>query len=398
MNGTTIRRVTVRAVAFAAAMVALAPMVGAQGSTVVCESSAGARSFCSADTSRGVTLARELGSVSCAGNWGSDDSGIWVADGCRAEFLLGPAAQPTSSGTSLVDVLTGVLGGGGATTSSSGGSLVCESRDNRRVECPADTRSGVELVRQLSRASCEGAWGVTGTGIWVDQGCRAEFRLKTVPVTQTPEPTPTVAPTPTPAPARSLVCQSRDSRHAFCSADTAGGVDLVRQIGGVPCTGHWGYDSDGVWVDGGCQAEFTVFPAVVAQSADAGTLTCSSKRGRRAFCSADIRSGVTLERQLGDAPCVGNWGYDADGIWVDHGCSAVFRTSGSPPTATPLPGPGSVVVCESGKGLRAHCAANTGSGVKLQRQLSTAPCVGHWGYDATGIWVDGDCRAEFLIR
>ena len=79
---------------------------------------------------------------------------------------------------------------------------------------------------------------------------------------------------------------------------------------------------------------------------------------------------------------------------------AEFRLAKVAPTPTPLPMPwsGSVVSCESQRNQRTYCQADTRTGVKLQRQLSDAASVGHWGYDAGGIWVDNGCRAEFLIR
>ena len=54
----------------------------------------------------------------------------------------------------------------------------CESSDGRTRECAANTRAGVQLVRQLSRAACiQGrTWGYGRNGIWVSDGCRAEFR------------------------------------------------------------------------------------------------------------------------------------------------------------------------------------------------------------------------------
>jgi hypothetical protein len=60
-----------------------------------------------------------------------------------------------------------------------GGDIVrCESNDGRTRECAANTRAGVQLVRQLSDAACvQGrSWGYGRNGIWVSQGCRAEFR------------------------------------------------------------------------------------------------------------------------------------------------------------------------------------------------------------------------------
>ncbi len=53
----------------------------------------------------------------------------------------------------------------------------CSSRDHHRQTCHADTSGGVELIEQLSHASCHDNWGYTHNEIWVDNGCRAKFRL-----------------------------------------------------------------------------------------------------------------------------------------------------------------------------------------------------------------------------
>jgi hypothetical protein len=57
--------------------------------------------------------------------------------------------------------------------------LRCESNDGRRHECRADVSGGASVQRRLSDAPCrEGySWGTTRRGIWVDNGCRAEFSL-----------------------------------------------------------------------------------------------------------------------------------------------------------------------------------------------------------------------------
>jgi hypothetical protein len=56
----------------------------------------------------------------------------------------------------------------------------CESQNNQRNYCAADTRGGVTLARQLSQAQCiQGrSWGFDARGIWVQAGCRAEFQVK----------------------------------------------------------------------------------------------------------------------------------------------------------------------------------------------------------------------------
>lgn len=58
--------------------------------------------------------------------------------------------------------------------------LRCESGAfGRYKECAADTDGRVELVRELSRNKCRqwNSWGYDRRGVWVDKGCRAEFRV-----------------------------------------------------------------------------------------------------------------------------------------------------------------------------------------------------------------------------
>jgi hypothetical protein len=57
--------------------------------------------------------------------------------------------------------------------------ITCESRGHDRAYCAVDTRGGVRLVRQLSESRCESgrSWGTDRGGIWVSQGCRAQFAV-----------------------------------------------------------------------------------------------------------------------------------------------------------------------------------------------------------------------------
>jgi hypothetical protein len=64
-------------------------------SAIVCGSKAGDRQTCAADTSGGVTLVRTLGSAACdlGRTWGYDAAGVWVSEGCSAEFAVKAAAK-----------------------------------------------------------------------------------------------------------------------------------------------------------------------------------------------------------------------------------------------------------------------------------------------------------------
>ena len=71
---------------------------------MTCVSAAGARQACPADTSGGIALVRPTGTAICllGRNWGYDDQGVWVSDGCGGEFVLGqstrvPAPPPVAA-------------------------------------------------------------------------------------------------------------------------------------------------------------------------------------------------------------------------------------------------------------------------------------------------------------
>lgn len=192
----------------------------------------------------------------------------------------------------------------------------------------------------------------------------------------------------------SVTCESRDGRRAYCRASASGGVRLVRQLSSKPCAQNrdWGYDDQGVWVDNGCRAVFEVRSGAVLP---ATSVTCESRQGRRESCRADTSGGLRLTRRLSSTACdLGrSWGFDHTGVWVDGGCRAVFELRPGFPQAA------STVTCESRHGRKNSCRAETSGGVRLARQLSSSACEQgrDWGYDQTGIWVDGGCRAVFEV-
>ena len=86
-------RVLGLALACAAAAIAATPLRADAAQSIVCGSKAGEREVCAADTSDGVTLVASLGTAACelGRTWGYDANGIWVRDGCSAEFSAGAA-------------------------------------------------------------------------------------------------------------------------------------------------------------------------------------------------------------------------------------------------------------------------------------------------------------------
>lgn len=56
--------------------------------------------------------------------------------------------------------------------------ITCESNDYGYNTCYIPGRYRyVDLAYELSRTSCFGRWGVRGSYIWVDDGCRAVFDI-----------------------------------------------------------------------------------------------------------------------------------------------------------------------------------------------------------------------------
>ena len=49
-----------------------------------------------------------------------------------------------------------------------------------RKYCAANTRNGVRLIRQIGESACTqgSSWGYDTSGVWVDNGCRAEFEMR----------------------------------------------------------------------------------------------------------------------------------------------------------------------------------------------------------------------------
>ena len=124
--------------------------------------------------------------------------------------------------------------------------ITCESTHNRQQYCRVDTRGGVQLQRQLSNAACRKnqTWGYDRGGIWVDRGCRAEFRIGSSDRRR----------------GERLTCSAEGSGRHLCRADVRNEVILIRQLSRAPChfNSSWGYNRRGVWVDRGCRAEFEI--------------------------------------------------------------------------------------------------------------------------------------------
>lgn len=277
--------------------------------------------------------------------------------------LMGPIAARLSGPLALSMLLLSAA----PSAAQARGSVSCDSLDGSYQYCQTDTRGGVRLLRQNSKAACirEQSWGYDRGGIWVDRGCRAEFSVGRDAADYgddydrrerhgrgDDDPG-----------GRRLVCAADGYGYRHCPTDTRGGVRLLHQLSSAPCrmNDSWGYDRGGVWVDRGCRAEFEishdgppprdrddkdntaaivggvvalgVLGAIIAnQDKDKNNrskqlITCASNGNAREYCRVDTGGGVRLHRQLSKSGCWQGqtWGYDRRGIWVSDGCRAEFE-------------------------------------------------------------------------
>lgn len=207
-------------------------------------------------------------------------------------------------------------------------------------------------------------------------------------------------------------CESRDGRTERCATQSRD-VVLIRQLSSTPCIRgrNWDIDSRGVWVSGGCRAEFRAtwnnyddrYGGGYGDHYGGGygdLLRCESRNGDVRYCNTN-GARAELVRQLSSSPCIRgrSWGSDSRGVWVSQGCRAEFRLDRHGNGGGYGYGNG-VVRCESRDNRTRECPLATGrrGDVRLVRQLSSTPCIEGqtWGRTRTGVWVTRGCRAEFV--
>jgi hypothetical protein len=223
-----------RMAAGSAALVAMAWCSVAVADVVTCESSDGQRQYCRAETRNSVWLQTQLSRAPCrlGDSWGYDANGIWTANGCRARFQTGSSHQSGGSG-SYGSSGSSQSGGNNAAAAVAALAIVAagaaavhhhhekERRDDNRNDYYRDDYYNYDYRPQQS-------YGYNRYG-----GSDETLR-----------------------------CESEDGRRRFCPVDTRGSrVELTRQMSRSQCqfARNWGYDRNGVWVNGGCRAEFTVY-------------------------------------------------------------------------------------------------------------------------------------------
>jgi len=320
MNDTCVRmqpRGRIFTVLIVAAIVAAHSDSAAQGGgTLVCGSTGNTFKRCIADTRGSVRLLKQMSAASCVQGetWGYDPRSIWVDKGCRAEFSFGAEAAPPAGATD--------------------NTILCESEFRQYRYCAAATGGVANIKRQLSPTACVKGqnWGYDRNGVWVSDNCRAEFAVGAA----------VSRPIATPY-AGTVTCESVRDEYNYCPADTQSNVRVSEEFSRSLCVlgKTWGYDRNGVWVQGGCRAAFAYGRASTEEGGAQTSIRCESHDQEFRYCPADTRSLVRIAAEHSRSACVlgRTWGYDRNGIWVQGGCRATFAFGGSTgpgyPSGTP---------------------------------------------------------------
>ena len=134
------------------------------GQVVRCESWQFRPARCAMNTRGGVQIQRVIAGDCRQGNWGYDRNGVWVINGCRADFVAGGGG--------------GGWGGGWNGGNQNGQTIDCNSINYRPARCNVRVNNSVQIDR-VHGGECiaNRTWGWDRNGIWVNNGCRARFRI-----------------------------------------------------------------------------------------------------------------------------------------------------------------------------------------------------------------------------
>jgi len=199
-------------------------------------------------------------------------------------------------------------------------------------------------------------------------------------------------------------CVSAENGRTYCGHPHTRYVITGSAASGCVQDKTWGIDDRGVWVSGGCVADFNSLPEQTVARHDgvdnAGTIVhCVSTASGRTYCGKPKLRYVIVEgpNQSATACIAGKtWGHDERGAWVSGGCVADFRLD-----------PDATAVHVEPVDQRVHCApvdsTRTYCGEPYRHYAiyasSSPACMDDttWGVDDRGVWVSGACTADFRM-
>ncbi len=290
---------------------------GQTDDVIRCESYSYRRQTCASNLQGAdVQLIHQLSNRNCNGNWGFNQNEIWVANGCKADFRISRNNYNDPYNSGIHD-----------------GLVECRSTGTSIEHCQVPELQSVELIQELGRSyrnSCRGNWGYSSHGLWVRNGCHAQFRVVEYQQPKHPNNNSNYPNNQ----GREVICESNFGQVKTCSANTRGRVEFVQNLSNTSCDNRWGYDANGIWVKDGCRARFMTYQdgGVVNQppvNALPITIKCKSRRNNVKICNTKgpFRD-VEFKREIskGKYPCQGNWGVNQQGkLFVTNNCYAEFK-------------------------------------------------------------------------
>jgi hypothetical protein len=177
--------------------------------SVRCESIHSRRTYCRVYTSGTVRLMRQLSRNACieGRTWATSSQGIWVSNGCRADFAISSQRRYRNNG------------GYGGSNGPDGNYYNGSGYGNQ-----SDYQDGNDGYRNDNN----------GYGDRNGDGYATRY-------------------------SQVVRCDSNSDGRTYCRNETNGAVQLSRVYGGDCTEGQtWGSDRRGIWVSGDCEASFTV--------------------------------------------------------------------------------------------------------------------------------------------
>ena len=210
-----------------------------QENTTICHSRNGRLQRCYFDADNDVEIVEVLSNTSCQGKWHYDSlrNFIEVWDGCRAKFQESRYSNNNNRNNYR---------------STKDNTIICSSDRGRRHRCDFNAPNGIEIIKVLSNAPCQGNWNYNHRRKYLEvrNGCRAKFRANSSWGNN-------FGSSGNSNNSRTITCESRRGNSRRCNFNTSNGVTLTRQLSSTSCKGNWFYGNGFVEVKNGCRAQFS---------------------------------------------------------------------------------------------------------------------------------------------
>ena len=208
--------------------------------------------------------------------------------------------------------------------------------------------------------------------------------------------------------ARTVRCESINSRQQRCRIDGAGEVRIVRQLSRQQCVQgrNWDYNYNEIRVRDGCRAEFAVMPRHDDRYGDRGqygrdrVVRCDARNQRRTYCADGYGQYEMVGQRNRNCIQGRTFGQDQRGLWVSGYCNAQFRLvddRGRYGRGDGRQGQPQVLFCTANSSGRGYCG-DANARYTLRDSSRSRYCVEGrtWGTDQRGLWVSNPCQGEFI--